>query len=216
MIEELIEQAQALLLLNESEVIFVDKHEKDRQEISLKYIDYPALIKTLAEEDYKSNWFLESYFKLHFIQRQNGRVLTVYSTIPRTYTLYFNDLVINVPLTGAVIVQYGRKLWVYAYKSNRPLSINSQLYKFPLPNIDSNGLICWGTVSPSQTKIDLAWQSFISSRFNEDYCRNKSKRFPQNIVEQLTDLSQSLNQVYPEEDLIEAGLTLNRLPKIIQ
>lgn len=214
MIEQLITKAKALLLFNESEVVFVHKIDDSNREIALKYIDYESLTRTLSQEDFTSEWYL-SPLKTLLISRKRGMTITISTTCPQTYCLTVNHQKLSVPLPGAVIVHCQNSLWLYAYKSNEALTLNSQLYQFPLPNIAIDGKVCWGNVKPSRAKPDLAWQSFILSEFNSDFSGNKSVAQSKNIIPQLVELSQSLCTVYPEADLVRAGRTLNDLNQLL-
>lgn len=215
MIEQLIKQAKALLLFNESEVVFVNKINGLSREISLKYIDYDSLTRTLSQKDFTSEWYL-SPLKTLLVSRKGGVDFNISSTEPQIYSLIVNQQKLSVPLPGAVIVYCNKAMWLYAYKSDEPLTLNSKLYQFPLPNIAINGKVCWGNVKPNSGRIDSAWQSFISSEFNDDFSGRKSLAKPRNIISQLMELSQSLYTIYPELDLVRAGRTLDSLESLKQ
>jgi hypothetical protein len=104
-------------------------------------------------------------------------------------------------------------LWIFAYKGQ--LSLNSQLYQFPLPNINSDGQVCWGSVSPRNKDTATIWANFISSKFNYDLSGGKSLSRPNSIVDKLIDISQSLATVYPEQDLVPHGWSLTKIIQLI-
>jgi hypothetical protein len=104
-------------------------------------------------------------------------------------------------------------LWIFAYKGQ--LSLNSQLYQFPLPNINSDGQVCWGSVSSSNKDTASMWHSFISSEFNYDLDGGKSLSRAHSIVGKLIDISQSLVTVYPEQDLVPNGWSLTKILQLI-
>jgi len=112
-------------------------------------------------------------------------------------------------LPGAVIVHCQSELWVYAYKNE--LSLNSTLYHYPLPNIDSSGKVCWGNVALPSQSSDSMWNAFVTSKFNQDYDNNKSQAHPYNVVSQLKEVAKSLNTIYSEGDLVATNLTLAAL-----
>ncbi len=65
----------------------------------------------------------------------------------------------------------------------------------PLPNVMSDGRICWGNVCPisvNLSNVESAWSKFISSTFNRDYTQGKSKKYKNNIIEQLGILNRKI------------------------
>ncbi len=209
MIPELIQQAKALLIFNQDSVVFMVTED---EQTFIKQIDVPSLIKTIGQTDFQSDWYLEYPLNLHKVCQQEGKVLTISSALPSIYLLKFEGFSLRVPLPGAVIVHCHQKLWVYAYKDR--LNLDSVLYQFPLPNISPTGQVCWGNVSQSSQCIATVWNSFITSKFNQDYDEGKSQAYPYNIVIQLKEIAQSLDCVYPQQDLIQTSLTLSSLAQI--
>ena len=208
MILELIDQARAFLIFQDDLSTFVLR---DGQETFIKQIDYPALVKTIKQANFQSDWYL-SNLRLLKMSRQNGEVLTVSSLAADTYLLRFKDYQLEVPLPKAIVVHCQAELWLYAYQGK--LAPDSILYHFPLPNISDTGKVCWGSVSIRSDTPEKSWQSFIESEFNLDYGNNKSKAYPRSIVAQLQTISQSLNTIYPEADLVPTRWTLATLPQI--
>jgi hypothetical protein len=209
MIQKLVDQADAFLLFKEDSVIFVLRN---GEETSIKQIDFPSLIATIKQTDFESDWYLSSKLRLLKIYQQEGEILTLSSIPPDTYLLKFKDYHLQVPLPGAIIIHHQGRLWIYAYQGE--LKFDSCLYHFPLPNINSTGQVCWGSAEMKTASPEKIWQSFINSEFNQDYDDGKSKAYPHNIVSQLQVISQSLNTIYPEQDLVSARLTLATLPQL--
>ena len=224
MISQLIEQSQAFLVMQQDSVLFVTK---ENDETLIKQIDLPSLIRAISQSDFQSEWYIQPCLKLHHISQREGRITTISSILPSTYLLKFESIgspefnsgaclsthsasfSLGVPLPGAVIVHCQSQLWVYAYKDE--LSLSSTLYHYPLPNIDLNGKVCWGSVALSKSCSSLMWNDFVTSQFNQDYDNNKSQAHPYNVVSQLKDVAQSSNTVYPEGDLVSTNLTLAAL-----
>ena len=100
---------------------------------------------------------------------------------------------------------------VYDWDALRPCLLNSTLYHYPLPNIDDRGKVCWGNVALPRLNPSSMWNAFVTSEFNQDYDNRKSQAHPYNVVSQLKDVAQSLNTVYPEQDLVSTNLTLAAL-----
>ena len=208
MIPELIDQARAFLIFQEDLSTFVLR---DGQETFIKQIDYPSLIKTIEQTNFQSDWYL-SNFRLLKMSQLDGKIFTVSSLAADIYLLRFEDFQLKAPLPKAVVVHCQSQLWLYAYRGK--LALDSILYHFPLPNISDTGKVCWGNVSIRSDAPEKTWQSFIESEFNLDYSNNKSKAYPRSVVAQLQAISQSLNTVYPEADLVPTRWTLATLPQI--
>jgi hypothetical protein len=206
MISKLLEESQGFLILQQDSVLFVVQ---ENGETLIKQIDLPSLIKTISQSDFQSDWYLQPQPPLHHISQREGRTTTISSILPSTYLIKFASFSLGVPLPGAVIVQCQTELWVYAYKNE--LSLNSILYHYPLPNINNQGKVCWGNVSLPRGSSSSIWNTFMTSKFNQDYDRHKSQAYPDNIVSQLKEVAQSLNTIYPEQDLVSANLTLAAL-----
>lgn len=206
MINQLIEQAQAFLIMQQDSVLFVAR---ESGETFIKQIDLASLIESISQSDFESGWYINPLIKLHHISQKEGRTTTINSIPPSTYLLKFNSFCLGVPLPGAVIVHCQSQLWVYAYKGE--LNLNSPLYHYPLPNIDDRGKVCWGNVALPRLNPSSMWNAFVTSEFNQDYDNRKSQAHPYNVVSQLKDVAQSLNTVYPEQDLVSTNLTLTAL-----
>jgi Prokaryotic E2 family D len=206
MIPQLIKQAQALLIFLQDSAVFTTSEDGHTY---IKQIDFTNLIEILGQKDFQSDWHLQPNVALHKVCQYNGKIMTVSSVLPSQYLLRFDNFSLNVPLPGAVVVHKQSRLWIFAYKGQ--LSLNSQLYQFPLPNINSDGQVCWGSVSPPNKDTASMWHSFISSEFNYDLDGGKSLSHPNLIVDKLIRISQSLVTVYPEQDLVPNGWSLNTI-----
>jgi hypothetical protein len=104
------------------------------------------------------------------------------------------------------MIAWDKKCWLWATK--KPFSPTVELYQTPLPNIDRNGLICWGEINmiPTHPSNCLKiWQNFVESNFNLDYIDNKSQSFPENIYGLYAKIQSKNN--YPNKDLISVGIT---------
>ncbi len=224
MISQLIEQSQAFLIMQQDSVLFVAR---ENGETLIKQIDLPSLIEAISQSDFQSDWYVHPQVRLHHIFRKEGKTTTISSVLPDTYLLKFEStgspelnsgaclltrnasFSLGLPLPGAVIVHCQSQLWVYAYKNE--LSLNSTLYRYPLPNINENGKVCWGNVALPRHNPSSMWNTFVTSEFNQDYDNGKSQAYPYNVVTQLKEVAQSSNTVYPERDLVSTHLTLASL-----
>ncbi|MEL6439162.1 MAG: hypothetical protein AAFQ80_07930 [Cyanobacteria bacterium J06621_8] len=209
MIEELIKQAKAMLLFTKDSIVYV---ERELGETLVKQLDPDCLVKAITDTDFTSEWFLDSRCTVHKIKRNQGKTVTVASIKPSAQVLNFKSFTLELILPGTVMVCKQPDLWLYAYKGH--LGIQSRLYNFPLPNIDANHKVCWGSVISSLNQFQSPFNlylKFISSEFNQDYVNNKSRTSPGNVLIQLKKISQSQAKFYPEDDLIRANLVLKDL-----
>ncbi len=109
----------------------------------------------------------------------------------RKYNLQVQDEHLHVPLPSFVFVAISTSYFVWAVKRAK-LNAQSFIYHAPLPNVMNDGRICWGNVHPLPaclSIIELMWQKFIDSTFNQDYTQGKSPKF-NNIIDRLKLLHQ--------------------------
>lgn len=201
MINQIIEQSKAFLILQQDSALFVTRK---KEKTFIKQIDLASLIESISQSDFESDWHISPLLKLHHITQKRAKITTISSILPNTYLLKFESFKIKVPLPGTIVKHCQDQLWVYAYKGK--LDIDSTLYHYPLPNIDTDAKVCWGNIVQSKSNPSCAWQAFVESEFNQDYDDNKSKIHPDNIVTQLKSVAQDL--VYPEQDLVPTNFTL--------
>ncbi|MEA3349618.1 MAG: hypothetical protein U9Q82_03245 [Chloroflexota bacterium] len=119
---------------------------------------------------------------------------------------------ITVPLPAFVFVGCGKKYGVWAVKDQMPTPL-STLYQAPLPNVESDGSICWGQNSPGPANAataHIAWATFIQSPFNGDLIQDKSVLDDNDIRRHLVALSKQDITEYPLADLVQCphGITL--------
>src|SRR5262249_19240117 len=82
------------------------------------------------------------------------------------------------------------------------------LYRAPLPNVNSTGLICFGqNPHPDVAKggFETAWQTFWEAPFNTHQDNGKSRAFPNKINDMLKKLAKGGAKTYPVKDLVSAG-----------
>ncbi len=134
--------------------------------------------------------------------------------------LYFegSETPLRVPLPGMLMIRVtaedkSPQYQVYAVKK-RPDQMDTPLFHLPLPNVFTNGNVCWGSVpTASETALKSGslledWAVFLGSRFGDHGCNGKSKSHPQDIRQKLIDLEKRRARVYPKSDLIPAQRTL--------
>lgn len=124
------------------------------------------------------------------------------------------------PLPGLVFFGLGTQYYVWAVKTER-LDPYHEVYRCPLPNVEANALICWGSYKPpratARTLFD-AFDLFIKSTFNNHRANGKSKSQREDVRVLLRGLLHETSSMaadrYPVEDLVRqvehTGVTLDK------
>jgi hypothetical protein len=109
----------------------------------------------------------------------------------------------------------GNSYFLWAVKKNQ-FEPNLIIHHAPLPNVMADGRVCWGNVYPTSvnlSNVESTWSKFIGSAFNRDYTQGKSKKYKNNIIEQLKILNRksktSSRFRYPVSDLVPVRNQLN-------
>jgi PRTRC genetic system protein B len=125
---------------------------------------------------------------------------------------------LRVPLPGLIMIRAttaGRDpdYRVYAV-AERPSSFDAPLYHAPLPNIYSDGRVCWGTVAkPTPEHLignDLAedWAQLLGTHFGSHSVHGKCRSHEHDIRRLYLDLEKRRARVYPKKELVPAKRTL--------
>lgn len=153
--------------------------------------------------------------------RQDGVKRTVVGFRKRCKTgiwLDGSDTAMRVPLPDLLMIRTTTdnntpQYQVYAVKG-RPTSLDTELFRCPLPNVFNSASICWGTVQRvsddalSRGSLVADWSMLLGSPFGDHACSGKSASFPQDIRKMLIELEGRKARVYPRRDLISADKTL--------
>lgn len=120
------------------------------------------------------------------------------------------DRALTLPLPGLVLVGQGLRYWVWAATA-RPAKESDPLYHAPLPNINSDGLICQGSVKFPKAWPDTlpaAGAAFLESQFNADLSGSRVKSQPKGLLAVLADLAKA--RTFPAAQLRPAGITFSQ------
>ena len=118
----------------------------------------------------------------------------------------------RVPLPGLVFAGRGYSYQVWA-AVERPTDSRYPLYMAPLPNVSPQG-VCLGNAPfppAGPATIRQAVDAFFSSKFNRDLSNQKSRKYPDNVLELWRELHQAGAEQFPVEDLLGTNLTLGGL-----
>jgi PRTRC genetic system protein B len=120
--------------------------------------------------------------------------------------------ILKVPLPGLVFLGYGIHYFVWAVTQKPGPTI--QTYHAPLPNVDAQGRICFGSnrVPRAATgTLAATWQVFQSAPFTSHLANGKSRRFPEDVRVQLFELARRNRRHYPTRDLLPTNRTLEQV-----
>ncbi len=110
----------------------------------------------------------------------------------------------NIHLPGLVFFGTGKEYYVWATDSSAFDPMATAFYA-PLPNVNSSGRICFGNNTPPNANgrsLTDAWELFIRSPFNGDLANGKSKRYPNDVRQQLRSVAKRRLDQYPTKDLV--------------
>jgi hypothetical protein len=153
--------------------------------------------------------------------RQEGVKKTVVDyRAPQKTGLYLDesDTPLRVALPGLLLIRItsedrNPQYQVYAVKK-RPVTLDEPLFHAPIPNVFSNGTICWGTVQAvtdtalKGARLAADWAVLLGSRFNDHGVGGKSKSHPKDIRQFLIALEGRKARSYPKADLLPVKQTL--------
>ena len=122
----------------------------------------------------------------------------------RTLTVPLPALVLG----GTFTEKLGATYYLWAVKEGRAeeLSDATPAYRAPLPNVNGDGLVCFGENSVGEVtaeSIEQTWRTFITSPFNRHWANGKSRTADGDIGELLARLAQRRRKRYPLGDLRE-------------
>lgn len=173
-----------------------------------KLLNQQDVASVFSQEPFDSGWIDPGTVRTG---RRGGQRWTVYYAGPCVRLMDIGEgKPLKVPLPATVLVSFGTNHFLYALREEDTFPYGNQreamLYNAPLPNVFSNGGICWGNVgvpNVQDTQPGKIWELFMSSTFNNHLCDQKSVRFPNMILDQWKELSMGKAKRYPEEDLIK-------------
>lgn len=128
-----------------------------------------------------------------FWETENGQTRIGIYIPPARYTLQLADVrksKLAVSMPGFVFVGQGKAYSLFAV-TKRPTAGGDTLYQAPLPNVHTNGQICFGNVripTCAPDTIKKAFNLFFESEFNNHLSAGKIKRKDIELMRYLRDL----------------------------
>ena len=205
------EGAEAALFFYEGQYLF--EHGGDGS-VKSKLVSPAAVRQAFSNEPVDSGWLPEGVLRWGAGSRG---VWMVRFHKPAVRTLLFDNgskrpRKIKVPTPALVWLAQGHSYFIFAMKG-RTCNPSNPLFHAPLANVNSSGLICFGSnAHPDCAKhFDEVWRTFWAAPFNDDHSNGKSVAHRENVNRQLRALAKQKATVYPERDLVRVGRTLDQV-----
>ena len=208
-LREVIAKAPRNLDNLDAELLFIDRnyifHYLEGNRHVYKSLTPDVLRSAFANEPTDTDWLPRS------VIRHGSSVLgnwVVCFLTQQRYELKVNEEQFHLPLPSFIFMGIGSSYFLWAVKKNQ-FEPNLIIHHAPLPNVMADGRICWGNVCPisiNLLNVESAWSKFMGSTFNRDYTQGKSKKYKNDIVEQLRILNRKVKVSsrcrYPVSDLV--------------
>lgn len=207
------DETASLLLITGDQYLFRFRNKGGT--VAYKFLSPASVRAAFAHETIDTQW-LPPNVRRWGIGKHGEWLLVTHP--PHVYELSFASLqgnetvTLQVPMPALAFLGYGQRYHLWAF-NDRELSANTPLFAAPLPNVDGNGSICFGTnIMPqaSARTIGDAWNLFLASPFSNHSINGKSKAFPEDVRVQLEKLAQSGRRRYPLRDLVPLRTTANQ------
>jgi hypothetical protein len=125
---------------------------------------------------------------------------------------------LRVPLPGLIMVRsttagQNPDYHIYAVIEH-PATFDVSLYRAPLPNINGDGSVCWGTVTKVKQEAlkgnDLAedWAQLLGTPFGNHSVHGKCRSHDHDIRRLYIELEKRRARVYPKKELVPEKRTL--------
>ena len=163
------DETAALLFICGDQYLF--RHRTKEGGIAYKFVCAASVRAAFAEETIDTNW-LPSNVRRWGIGKHGEWIVIAFppQRHPFTFASESGDekaITLELPMPGLVFLGYGQKYHVWAFK-DKELKADTPLFAAPLPNVDANGAICFGSNAvpkASATAIQDAWHLFLASPF---------------------------------------------------
>jgi PRTRC genetic system protein B len=206
------DETAALLFICGDQYLF--RHRAKNGAVVFKFVSPAAVRAAFAEETIDTDWLPRDARRWGIGKRGEWIVIT----FPlQKHRLLFADengktMSLEIPMPALAFFGYGQRYYLWAFKDNE-LGSETMLFAAPLPNLDANGAICFGSnVVPkaSAKTIVEAWRLFLASPFTNHSVNGKSRKYPNDVRTQLMLLSEKRRR-YPLDDLVSLNRTAERV-----
>jgi len=180
-----------------------------------KFVSPAAVRAAFAEETIDTNW-LPSHARRWGIARQGEWIVITFPPQKHRFTFARESggekmITLDLPMPALAFFGYGQRYYLWAFK-DAELKGDTALFAAPLPNVDSNGAICFGSnpmPKASAKTIEEAWRIFLASPFTNHATNGKSRKFPDDVRQQLMQLAEGRRRRYSIADLVSLNRNAN-------
>jgi len=215
------DETAALLFICGDQYLF--RYRKKDSSIAYKFVSSASVRAAFAEETIDTNW-LPSNVRRWGMGKRGEWIVITYPAQRHRFSFEKEDeeeqtTTLDVPMPPLAFLGYDQRYYLWAFK-DAELKGDTNLFAAPLPNIDANGAICFGSnVVPKATTqtIEEAWRIFLASPFTNHSVNGKSHKYPDDVRKQLMRLvgepalspSKGRRRRYPIEDLVSLNRSAN-------
>ena len=209
------DETAALLFICGDQYLF--RYRTKDSGVAYKFVSPASVRAAFGEEAIDTGW-LPPNTRRWGIGRQGEWILLTYPPQQHRFTFAREEgvektITLEIPMPSLAFFGYDRRYYLWAFK-DAELKGDTALFAAPLPNIDSNGSICFGTNKMPRAAgkaIGEAWRIFLASPFTEHSVNGKSRGFPDDVRKQLVQLAEHRRRRYPIEDLASLNRTANMM-----
>ncbi len=213
------DETAALLFICADQYLFRYRTKGDG--IAYKFVSSAAVRAAFAEETIDTNWLPRNARRWGMGKHGEWIVITYppqkhrFSFVTESTDLDQDDakhtVTLDVPMPALAFFGYAQRYYLWAVQDDE-LKGDTPLYAAPLPNVDANGAICFGsnTIPKVSAKtIEEAWSIFLASPFTNHSVNGKSRKYPNDVRQLLFELIKRKRRTYPLDDLVNLNRTMD-------
>ncbi len=183
--------------------------------VAYKFVSSAAVRAAFAEETIDTNW-LPSIARRWGIGKRGEWIIVTFPPQKHRFSFVSEDderkaMTLELPMPALAFFGYDQRYYLWAFK-DADLKGDTNLFAAPLPNVDANGAICFGSnVVPKALAraIEETWRIFLASPFTNHSVNGKSHKHPDDVRKQLMQLAEHRRRRYPIDDLVSLNRTAN-------
>lgn len=207
------DETAALLFICGDQYLF--RYRTKEGSVVYKYVSTASVRAAFAEETIETNWLPKNARRWGVGKRGEWIVITF---PPQKHHFSFVNedderatVTLELPMPALAFFGYEQRYHLWAF-SDAELKCDTTLFAAPLPNVDANGAICFGSnlvPKASARTIEDAWCIFSASPFTNHSVNGKSRQYPNDVRKQLMRLAEKRRRAYPLNDLVSLNRTAN-------
>lgn len=207
------DETAALLFICGDQYLF--RYRNKDGSIVYKFVSTASVRAAFAEEPIETNW-LPSNTRRWGIGKRGEWIVITFPPQKHRFAFVAEDeerkiVTLEFPMPALAFLGYEQRYHLWAF-TDAELKGDTTLCAAPLPNVDANGAICFGSnlVPKSSAKtIEEAWRIFVASPFTNHSVNGKSRQYPNDVRRQLIRLADKRRRAYPLDDLVSLNRTAN-------